>query len=201
MTPRRMKLVGMRPSQRSQAMSNRVRVFIVPLVVLSVVLVALMVAIVVVVVVRARSDSAAGQIDRCVVGNWQVVTHREQVTMPRLGGVTFTGTGTGARVRLNSDGTAVTDYGTATRFDGVTAGHKIRLDVTGKVTYEYAAAGGRVSFRDPVSDAKGTIFLDGAKSTEVAFSAPTDPADYECSGDRLVFRTRLYETTFTRVAR
>jgi hypothetical protein len=177
------------------AMSNRTRLFIVPLVVLSVVLVALVVAIVVVLVVRERGP--ANEIEACVVGTWRVAEHREEVTTARFGTVTFTGAG--PTVRLNGDGTGVTDYGAATRFDGVTAGHRIRLDVTGNVSYQYAAAGGRVSFRDPVSNAKGTIFLDGAKSTEVAFSAPTDPADYQCAGDRMTFKTRLYETTLTRV--
>lgn len=198
MAPSRMKPVGMRLSQRFQAMSNRTRMFVVPLVVLSVVLVALVVAIVVVVVVRDRGP--ADEIEACVVGTWRIAEHREEVTTARFGTVTFTGTGTGATVRLNGDGTGVTDYGAATRFDGATVGHRIRLDVTGDVSYQYAAAGGRVSFRDPVSNAKGTIFLDGVKSTEVAFSAPTDPADYQCSGDRMTFKTRLYETTLTRIS-
>jgi hypothetical protein len=186
-----------------RAMSNRVRLFIVPLVVLSVVLVALVVAIVVVLVVRggSGSDDAAGRIDRCVVGAWRVVTHREQVTVPRFGEVTFTGAGSGASVRLNGDGTGVTDYGAATRFDGVTSGHRIRLDVTGTVTYRYTAADRTFSYRDLVSTAKGTIVLDGGGSTEVPFAGTPDPADYECSGDRLVFQARLYETTFTRLSR
>jgi hypothetical protein len=189
-----------------RAMSNRARLFIVPLVVLSVVLVALVVAIVVVVVVRrgAGSDSAAGRIDRCVIGTWRFAAHREDVTMPRFGKVTFTGTftgtGAGATVRLTDDGAGVTDYGTATRFDGVTAGHTIQLDVAGKVTYRYAAADGTVSFHEPAWSAKATIYLDGAKSTEVPFTGSNDPADYQCSGDRLVFRTDLYETTLTRVS-
>ena len=180
----------------ARAMSGRTRLFIVPLVVLSVVLVALVVAIVVVLVVRGRGP--ADEIEACVVGSWRVAEHREQVTTARFGTVTFTGTGSGATVRLNGDGTGVTDYGAATRFDGVTAGHRIRLDVTGKMTYRYTAADGTVSYRDQVSTAKGTILLDGTRA-EVPFAGTPDPADYECSGDRMTFRTGLYETTLTRI--
>jgi hypothetical protein len=179
-------------------MSNRARLFIVPLVVLSVVLVALVVAIVVVVVVRGRGP--ADEVDACVVGTWRVAAHREEVTTARFGAVTFTGTGPGATVRLGDDGAGVTDYGTVTRFKGATAGaHTIGLEVTGTVTYRYEAAGGTVSFRDPTSHATAAIFVDAAKSTEIRFTGSTDPADYKCSGDRLTFKTKLYETTLTRI--
>jgi hypothetical protein len=191
-------------------MSERARMFLVPLVVLSVVLVALIVAIVVAVVVRAgdRSDqpgsagatTAAGEIDPCVVGGWRVTAHREGVTIDGVGEVTFDAKGTGPSVRLNADGTGVTDYGTGTRYEGVAAGRTIRLDVRGTVTYRYAAADGTFSFRDMASDAKATIFLDGARSTETRFTGSTDPASYECAGDRMVERTGAFQTTFSRVA-
>lgn len=191
-----MKPAGPSPGQRPRAGSDRARWFIVPLVVLSVVLVALVVAIVVVVVRRT-----GGGIDGCVVGTWRITAHREDVTTPRFGTVTFTGTDRGATVRLSGDGAGVTDYGPSTRFAGATAGHEIRLEVTGTVTYRYAAADGVISFRDPGPSATGTLFLDGTKSAEVPFTTSTAPADYECSADRLTFRTSRYETTLTRTGR
>lgn len=186
-----------------RAMSDRARLFIVPLVVLSVLLVALVVAIVVVLVVRGTGSRgpAADGIDPCVVGTWRMVTHREDVTTLRFGEVTFTSAGPGATVRLNRDGTGVTDYGAATRFEGAVAGHAIRLDVTGQVTYHYAAERGTIAFQEPDQKATGIIFLDGAKSTEIPFTTSTDPADYACSGDHLTIKTRRYETTLDRVSR
>jgi hypothetical protein len=183
------------------AMSDRARLFIVPLVVLSVVLVALIVAIVVVAVVRSGDQATpnASPVDPCVVGTWRVTTHREDVPVPGLGNVTFTGAGTGATVRLTADGTGVTDYGTGTRFDGVADGRTIRLDVSGRVTYRYSAVDGRIVLRDPVPEATGALFLDGVRATEVPFTASTDPADYQCSGDQLVVTADRYATTHTRV--
>jgi hypothetical protein len=185
--------------------------FLVPLVVLSVVLVALVVAIVVAVVVRSGDRSGppgsragattAGEIDPCVVGTWRVTAHREDVTLDSFGKVTFNAEGTGASVRLDGAGMGATDYGTGTRFGGVAAGQTIRLDVRGKVTYRYAATRGRVSFHDPQSEATATIYLNGTRSTEAPFTGSTDPAEYECSGDRMVQRTDVFQTTLTRVDR
>jgi hypothetical protein len=189
-------------------MSDRARMFVAPLVVLSVVLVALVVAIAVVAVVREdeRTDASAGsQIDPCVVGVWQVTAHTEEVGLPSVGAVRFDATvrfdaeGTGPSVRLNADGSGVTDYGTATRYAGSAAGQAIRLEVRGKVSYRYTAAGGTFSVREPTQDANGTIFLDGVRRAEVPFTASTDPASYECSGDRMTQRTAAFETTLSRL--
>ncbi len=185
---------------RAQGMSDRARLFVVPLVVLSVVLVALMVAIAVVVVVR-KGANAAGENDPCVVGTWRVIAHREDVALPNVGTVTFNAEGDGPSVRLNADGTAVTDYGTGTRYAGTALRQTIRLDVRGTVRYRYAASGGKfsVQFKSVTSDAKGTIFLDGTRYREVPFSGSADPASYECSQERMVQRTDAFETTLTRL--
>jgi hypothetical protein len=179
-------------------MSDRARLFVVPLVVLSVVLVALIVAIVVVVVVR-KGANASGQNDPCVVGSWRVTAHREDVALPSFGKVIFTAEDDGPSVRLNADGTAVTDYGTGTRYTGTALRQTIQLDVDGTVRYRWAARGGRFTVQPVASDAKGTIFLDGTRFREVPFTGSADPASYECSSDRMVQRTDTFETTLTRL--
>jgi hypothetical protein len=185
---------------RAQGMSDRARLFVIPLVVLSVVLVALIVAIVVVVVVRKGANASGGN-DPCVVGRWRVTAHREDVTLGSFGKVTFNSEGDGPSVRLNADGTAVTDYGTETRYTGTALRQTVQLDVRGTVRYRYAASGGRFSVQSQsvTSEAKGTIFLDGARYAEVPFRGSSDPASYECSGDRMVQRTDAFETTFSRL--
>jgi hypothetical protein len=188
-------------AMRQPGMSDRARTFVAPLVVLSVVLVALVVAIAVVLVVRddERTDASAGsRVDPCVVGVWQVTAHTEDVVLPSVGAVAFKGEGAGPSVRLNADGSGVTDYGAATRYSGTAAGQAVRLDVRGTVRYRYTAAGGTFAIREPTQDAEGTIFLDGARRGEVPFTASTDPATYECSGDRMTQGTDWFETTLSR---
>jgi hypothetical protein len=179
-------------------MSDRARLFVAPLVVLSVVLVALVVAIVVVVVVRQGANAGGGN-DPCVVGTWRVTAHREDVTLPSFGKVTFNAEDEGPSVRLDADGTAVTDYGTGTRYAGTALRQTVRLEVRGTVRSRYVASASRFSVQSVTSDAKGTIFLDGARYAEVDFTGSSDPASYECSQDRMVQRTAAFETTLTRL--
>jgi len=195
---------------------GRGKPFVIPLVALSVTLVILVVAIVVVVIVRSSgtdtptdpsaspSDTSASQeasdVDPCVVGRWRVTSHREDVAIPDVGKVTFTG-GEDAEIELNADGSGSTDYRDGTAFEGTAEGRTIKLEISGTVDYEFTARDGTVSFKNVQSDATAKIFIDGEQyGSEQPFEGSDDPSKYECSGDELVQKTFLYETKFTKVS-
>lgn len=195
---------------------GRGKPFVVPLVALSVTLVILVVAIVIVVLVNSQSgdpsadpspspgdtntSAAASDVDSCVVGRWRVTSHREDVAIPDVGKVTFTG-GEDAEIELNADGSGSTDYHDGTAFEGDANGRTIKLEISGTVNYEFTARDGTVSYTKVESDAKAKIFIDGEQyGSEEPFEGSDDPSKYECSGDELIQKTFLYETRFAKVS-
>jgi hypothetical protein len=183
--------------------SSRARLFVIPLITLSITLVVLVVAIVIVVIVKQGGGGAgtpsasAAQIDGCVAGDWRVTDHREDVSISGVGPVTFTGKG--ADVHLGADGSGVTDFGHRTRFEGTVGSQKIRLDVTGTLRYHFSALNGTVSFVDMTSQATAQTYIDDVPSGSAApFNGGTDPATYTCKGDTLVESTAVYRTELTR---
>ncbi|HEU4423879.1 MAG TPA: hypothetical protein VFR67_15210 [Pilimelia sp.] len=194
---------------------GRGRPFVLPLVALSVTLVILVVAIVIVVLVRnqstdpsadpsaspdTNSSEEASDVDSCVVGRWRVTSHREDVAIPDVGKVTFTG-GEDAEIELNSDGSGSTDYHDGTSFEGEANGRTIRLEISGTIDYEFTARDGTVSYKNVESDATAKIFFDGEQvGSEEPFEGSDDPSKYECSSEELVQKTFLYETRFAKVS-
>jgi hypothetical protein len=200
---------------------QRGRSYLVPLVALSATLVVLVVAIAIVVAVGGGGDdpiagptttptsggpvesaSAApgGDVDDCVIGTWRVTSHKETVPIEGQGNVTFTG-GEGATLRLNRDGTGVTDYGSGTEYRGELSGETVRLEVSGRLTYKYTADDGRVSVTDVESTAKGR-FVVGSEEYEIPepFDTKDNSASYTCSTDLLTQNTALLTTEYERVS-
>jgi hypothetical protein len=206
------------------APSDRARSFLVPLITLSVTLAVLVVAIVVVLVVRGRADRPAGvadpgrspagsagspagstgapaaDVDPCVVGTWQVTSHRESLSMGApMGVVPMTG-GQGAVYRFGGDGTGGADYGTATVFEGRAEGRTLKVEVSGTVTYRFTARDGTLAMRDTRSAAVLRLYLDGAPyGSPTPFNVGADPSNYTCSGASMTQGTTAYTTTFTKV--
>ncbi|GAA4143694.1 hypothetical protein GCM10022251_02450 [Phytohabitans flavus] len=202
---------------------QRRRSYLVPLAALGSTLVVLVVAIVLVVALRggggedpiagpttgaptsagpAESASAApaGDVDQCVIGTWRVTSHKEDVDFEDLGKVTFTG-GENATLKLNADGTGETDYGSGTEFEGEAKGRTYRLEVSGKLTFEYTAKGGTAKFTDVDSKASGKLFIDGEQyGDSVPFNAEADSSTYTCSTDLLTQKTFLYTTEYERAS-
>lgn len=184
--------------------------FVIPLVALSATLAILVVAIVVVVLVRSASDPSdpvAGPsseastdpgVDSCVVGRWRVTSHEERVAIDSVGNVTFTG-GDGTEIRLNADGTGVTDYGEGTEFEGTVSGRTVTLVLSGTVSFRFQTANGTVSFSDTTSEAEGVVKVDGDEIGREPFEASDDPAKYTCSDTELTESTNLYEIVMARV--
>jgi hypothetical protein len=181
--------------------SSRARLFVIPLITLSITLVILVVAIVIVVIVKGDEtgtpSASMTQIDQCVVGDWRVTDHREDVSMSGIGPVTFTGKG--AKVHLGADGSGITDYGDRTRFEGTVGSQQVRLEVSGTLRYHFTAVNGTVSFTDMTSQATVQTYLDDVLSrTAAPFNGSTDPATYTCHGDTLVESKTAYRTELTR---
>lgn len=183
--------------------SSRARLFVIPLITLSITLVVLVVAIVIVVIVKngdggaATPSASAAQIDQCLVGDWRVTDHREDVSISGVGPVAFTGKG--ADVHYGADGSGVTDFGNRTRFEGTVGSQKIRLDVTGTLRYHFTALNGTVSFASMTSRATARTYVDDVLSGSAApFNGGTDPATYTCKGDTLVESTAVYRTELAR---
>jgi hypothetical protein len=182
--------------------SSRARLFVIPLITLSITLVVLVVAIVIVVIVKgdggaATPSASAAQIDQCLVGDWRVTDHREDVSISGVGPVTFTGKG--ADVHYGADGSGVTDFGHRTRFEGTVGSQKIRLDVTGTLRYHFTALNGTVSFAGMTSRATAQTYIDDVLNGSAApFNGGTDPATYTCKGDTLVESTAVYRTELSR---
>ncbi|MFY1635370.1 hypothetical protein ACN27F_19200 [Solwaraspora sp. WMMB335] len=180
---------------------NRGRSYLVPLVALGSTFAVLVAAIAVVLVIRSAGGSTAAptDIDPCVVGTWQVDSHREEVALDEpFGKTTFTGTGPGAVVELGADGHGVTDYGDGTTFEGTVSGITVTLTFEGRITFRYKAVDGTVSFEGVRAD--GTVWLSApdVESQNEPLEASSDPASYECDGDRLTQRTAFYTVVMSR---
>lgn len=173
----------------------RKRASIVPLVVLSVVLVALVTAIVAVVVSRAgdgggkgtggASNSPSTNVDPCVVGNWRVTSHTEDIEVNNEN-VRFTGEG--ARIRLADNGTGVIEYG-----DGIAyTGGRYTLTLAGSVNFDFRTANGRVTFSN--LGPAGTITLKAGDIVlaQQPLEGSDDPATYTCDATTLVEQTTKF---------
>ncbi|HEY0696496.1 MAG TPA: hypothetical protein VGD43_01655, partial [Micromonospora sp.] len=199
------------------------RSFVAPLVALASTLVVLVVAILVVMNMRDDTDpdpladptrssaprpTASAEPseepdtgDGCMLGKWEVTSHREEVNNEEFGGkLTFTG-GEGATATLNDDGTGRNDYGSdGTEYDSTYQDKKLTLKIRGYVTYSYELDDGQIKLRDVKSYAEAGIFLDGDQLGQwVDFKASNDTANYECNGDRMTQKNVLYTTEFSRV--
>jgi hypothetical protein len=190
----------------------RVRAFVLPIVALLVALIAVFVAIVIVVAAHhaqfsgsfvdpttpAPSESSVADVDGCLVGRWRVTSQREDVAVPNVGRVAFTGSG--AQTELRPDGTGRTDFGDGTLFKGTLNGRTIRLEVRGELTFRFTARDGTISVRNTTSRASAQIFVDGLPyGGSEAFEVTEDPASYECLGNIMIERTGVSETRFTRL--
>lgn len=201
---------------------QRGRSFLVPLIALASTLVVLVVAIVIVAAVRGGDEepvagpttsaptsagptasqgaAPAGDIDHCVIGTWRVTSHREDVPLDGVGKVTFIG-GEDATLRLNADGTGETDYGSGTEFQGSTGGRTYKLEVSGRLTFDYTARSGTAKFTDVDSNASGKLFIDGEQyGGSIPFNAEADSSRYTCSTGLLTQKTFLYTTEYERVS-
>ncbi|HEU5109865.1 MAG TPA: hypothetical protein VFT95_15085 [Micromonosporaceae bacterium] len=188
---------------------NRSRPFVVPLVALSITLVVLVVAIVIVVVVRGEQDppvtaptasptpTGNPDVDPCVVGRWVVTRHRESVPIPEVGDVMFNG-GRDSSMDLEADGTGVMTYPAGTAYEGSANGRTIKLEITGEVTFEYAARNETMSLRNLRAAATAVAFVDGAEVGRDKLTPDTDPANYSCLDDTLTISTTRYTTDFSK---
>jgi len=139
------------------------------------------------------SPSADPDIDPCVVGRWRVSSHVEDVPMDGVGKVKFSG-GENATVNLTGDGRGWVDYGSGTVYEGRAQGHTYRLQITGRISYDFTARDGTVSFENVTSTGRVRIYVDGEQvGSESSFDGSDDPTKYECSGDTLVQTTALME--------
>jgi len=181
--------------------------FVLPLVALSITLVVLVAAIIVVTLVRSGREKATGNpgpttasslVDQCVVGNWRVVRHTEQVDVPLVGTVHFTSSGTGARVRLDADGTGVTEFGDGTTFVGTAGGSTYRLVFEGSVNYDFRTNNGRVTYSNLGPDGTATLSIDGVETASQDLTGSVDEANYTCEGNTLKEFTTKYQTELRR---
>ncbi|MEQ4300589.1 hypothetical protein ABNF97_04220 [Plantactinospora sp. B6F1] len=197
------------------------RSFLVPMVALASTLVALVVAIVLVLVIQnggsgdpagtgptatgtggtppARSTPSGAPItDGCLVGTWRVTLHDEQVDVPEVGRLRFTG-GAGSTLSLSAGGAGIADYGSGTAFTSSHAGQEVVLELRGRVDYRYALAGDRIELRDVRSAAEVRLRVGaGTPGPWRAFTASTAPSNYTCTDDRLTQKSLVFTTLYAR---
>jgi hypothetical protein len=179
--------------------------FVLPLIALSVVLVIAVAGIVAVVLIRsgnttpssptagpeasseAPSAEASALVDACVVGTWKVTSHTEELALD-TGKLKFTGSG--ATVKLNEDGTGVTDYGKGTKFTADMSGVPVTLVVSGTITYDFRTNNNTVSFSNVQADGTLTVNAPGL-STSAPLTGDDKPAKYTCSDNKLTQETEL----------
>ncbi|MDG4763067.1 hypothetical protein O7632_02920 [Solwaraspora sp. WMMD406] len=204
---------------------QRGRSYLIPLIALGSTLAVLIVAITVVVAIQGAGDSGTGVVadpsssassdrpedrtpsptpaagvDPCVVGSWQVDSHREDVALEEpFGKVTFTSTGPGALVDLRSDGQGTTDYGDGTTYEGVVSGITVTLTFVGQISYRFRAIEGTVSFSNVRADGTVTLSAPGVDSETQDLVGDFDPARYECGDDQMTQSTSLYTVRMSRL--
>jgi hypothetical protein len=198
------------------------RSFVVPLVALAATLGVLVTAIVIVVAVRSGGDepgpgpvagattragstpsasaTPASDVDECVVGDWRVTSHKEDIPVEGRGKVTFTG-GDGATLQLNADGTGEFDYKSGTEYEGELSGQAVRLELSGRVTYHFTARNGSLAITDVESTATGKLYFDNEQYGDpLPLNPEEDTSTYTCSGDTLTQKTFLFTTEYERVS-
>lgn len=176
------------------------RTYAVPLFVASVVLVLLAGAGLTVVLVfertGQRSGGGGGDQGQCIVGRWEMTAHTES-----FAGVRLTLDGPGAQVEYRPDGTAVSDYGDGTAFDGVVLGQTVPVTVSGTVTYRYEASDDR-TYRvfGQESDATMTMEVAGLPSSQ-QYRYSDISVSFDCQGDLLQFDypERNYHAEYRRI--
>ncbi|MDG4790918.1 hypothetical protein O7626_34260 [Micromonospora sp. WMMD1102] len=199
------------------------RSFLVPMVALASTLLALVVATVLVLVLRqagASDPTGAGSTGStgtdgtspaasrpggdgpvpadCLSGRWRVVSHREDVDVPGVGRLSFTG-GTGSTLSLSADGVGIADYGTGTAFASSYGGREVVLELRGRVDYRYALVGDRIELRDVRSAAEVRLRVGaGTPGPWRPYTASTAPSDYVCAGDSLDQRSLVSTTSYER---
>ncbi|MDG4834745.1 hypothetical protein O7627_36370 [Solwaraspora sp. WMMD1047] len=201
---------------------ERRRSLLMPLVALGSTLAVLVTAIVVVVVVRSGGDdttpitgpttgptsgpsaeptsTTADGVDDCLVGEWQVTSHSEEVQNEEMGKLRFTG-GEGAGLTLNADGTGRSDYGSGTEFESRWQGRPIVLEIRGSYTYRYRTDDGQVIVSNVDSDAEARVLLDDDQLGQwVEFRPTATTASYTCTGTAMTQKALLYTTNFRRVS-
>jgi hypothetical protein len=146
------------------------------------------------------TPSTADGVDDCLVGEWQVTSHSEEVNNADLGKLRFTG-GEGAGLTLNADGTGRSDYGSGTEFESVWEGKPIVLEIRGSYTYRYRSDDGQVVVSNLDSDAEARVLIDDDQVGQwVEFKPSANTASYTCTSTAMTQKALLYTTNFRRVS-
>jgi hypothetical protein len=170
----------------------------VPLIVLSVVAVILVIGIVSVVVIRAGQDddpggnggtgTAAGGIDKCVLGTWRVTSAKEKVDMD---GTLTEFKASGGSYELKEDGTGTANYGQGVTYTGTYLNQTVTITFVGKSTFSYKTNDGSFTFSNPKSEGTATVKVNGSTTTSIPLDLDTKPAKYTCSANKLTQSTDL----------
>ncbi|BCJ65493.1 hypothetical protein [Polymorphospora rubra] len=206
------------PQQQQQPSKNK---FLVPAIALGSTLAVLVVAILVIVGMRGndeddpnvlanpsstpsvqQSESSAPAvpgIDQCVVGEWVVNSHREEVPIDGVGNVTFNGRSPWARLSLTAEGKGVTEYGNGTEYRGSVQGQTVTIKFTGRITFDYRAENGTISLSNVKPDGTTTATVGDGQPVSEPLGGGDDPSKYTCSGDQLVQSSYNMEIKYSRV--
>lgn len=134
-----------------------------------------------------------GTVPECLIGTWEVV---EQTQGMALVPNTLDLVGDGPVYELQPDGTGRVDYGDGVRFETISAGESVTVDVTGDLTFHYEVTEDSFRITETVSHAVAEITLIG----EIPFDLDKDPVGYTCDGDTAAFNDpdRNYHASFVR---
>jgi hypothetical protein len=166
------------------------------------------IAIVVVVVVRNGGDKGGGSttaagFDTCLVGTWRVTSYETHVAFDNVGDVTFTADDLHETIKIERDGSAVDDYGTAsnpTVLTGSSGSHDYRIEVFGTVSYKIGSANGVLSFSDAKPSGSLELFIDDASAGSENLDVTNDPTPYTCSGGQFTQTTSDFKASATKTS-
>jgi hypothetical protein len=146
------------------------------------------------------TDPGSG-IDECVVGQWRMVSHTEQL---EAGGIPLrlTLVDEGAVYEFRADGTGSADYGDGTQFKSEAIGQTVPATVAGTLSFRYEAADGVLQVVEMLStDATFTVDLFGEPVESPYRLSTTAPENYQCEGDtiHLSAEDRGYAADYQRI--
>ncbi len=168
------------------------------------VLLLMVVAIVVIVVVKKGGDDGgstppvADGFDKCLVGSWRITSYETHVAFDSVGDVAFTADDLHETLKIESDGSAVDDYGTQsnpTKLTGSAGTHTYSIEVYGTVAYKIKSANGVLSFSDAKPDGSLEVFVDDKSIGSQDLDVTNDPTPYTCSGSQFTQTTSDFTTS------
>lgn len=148
----------------------------------------------------STSSSPTPAVGDCLIGAWEVTSHREELHDDTFGKLIFTGA-EGMMITYSADGFGKVDYGSGTEYEASYKGKPFVLEIRGVVRYRYTTTASRITVTDVDSTATWRLVYDGEQIGQWDEFHPEDvPSSYTCAGNRMTQKSTLHTTEFRRAS-